>query len=455
MTPTKVLWMAAFASMVFVGCSRVGDPQSAVAGSGQRNASSTIAPQSPPSTAFETSDHQVAGVINKAVAKANSASSSGVAWGELGMAFLAHQFNVQAAGCFAYASHLSPEDGRWPYLEAKALQGIDAERQLARFQYAADVVLKSQSEFAISHRAALCRELGTAYLQANRIDDAANLVNSFVAQNKVDHSVLVVAAKIALAQNDPQRCLATLNKLTNNQDRAAALLRAEANRRLDNLDVAERLSSDALQMSVASVRVPIMDAVASLQVGLKSDLKRADRLFVLGRVQESESVLLNTVQQYPDSEWAHVLLARALINQRQLGRAEASLQKALALNRDSFEANFRMGVLEQLRNQPAVAIKWFNRAIELRPDHGIAHLNLSKCYLTLKDDTNAERSMRDAVSVQPNYLKGYLQLLEFYGRRGKFAEAREVLAAAERLAPNDDRVKTGRKLLERATFELP
>src|SRR4051794_28203836 len=50
-----------------------------------------------------------------------AAPRSGTAWGELGMAFNAHDALAAATACYRRAMDLDPKDARWPFLLAAQL----------------------------------------------------------------------------------------------------------------------------------------------------------------------------------------------------------------------------------------------------------------------------------------------------------------------------------------------
>src|SRR5262249_20672584 len=54
------------------------------------------------------------------------APRSGTAWGELAMAFDAHDASAEAVACYRRAMDLDPNDARWPFLLAAQLNRSDA-----------------------------------------------------------------------------------------------------------------------------------------------------------------------------------------------------------------------------------------------------------------------------------------------------------------------------------------
>ena len=50
-----------------------------------------------------------------------AAPRSGTAWGELAMAFDAHDTSAEAVACYRRAMELDPTDARWPFLLAEQL----------------------------------------------------------------------------------------------------------------------------------------------------------------------------------------------------------------------------------------------------------------------------------------------------------------------------------------------
>src|SRR5206468_11585100 len=71
-----------------------------------------------------------------------AAPRSGTAWGELAMAFDAHDASAEAGACYRRAMDLDPNDARWPFLLAEQLNrrsgtGADKEEAVRLYRRAA------------------------------------------------------------------------------------------------------------------------------------------------------------------------------------------------------------------------------------------------------------------------------------------------------------------------------
>src|SRR5262249_28910269 len=124
------------------------------------------APQ-PPSVPEKFTDPPVRTAIESKRQAVLTAPRSGTAWGELAMAFDAHDAPAEAQVCYRRALDLDPTDARWPFLLAEQLnwRGItapDKEEAMRLYQRAADCPPRSPNHRAVIllSQADLLTELG-------------------------------------------------------------------------------------------------------------------------------------------------------------------------------------------------------------------------------------------------------------------------------------------------------
>src|SRR5207245_367898 len=103
-----------------------------------------------------------------------AAPRSGAAWGELAMAFNAHDASAEAVACYRRAMDLAPNDARWPFLIALQLNGSgtgdDKEEAVRLYRQAADCPAASSAQ-----RATALLTLADLLTELGRGDEAAPL----------------------------------------------------------------------------------------------------------------------------------------------------------------------------------------------------------------------------------------------------------------------------------------
>ncbi len=190
-----------------------------------------------------------------------------------------------------------------------------------------------------SYRAAVDRDssfaaaytrLGGALAQLNKLDDAERALRSAALHSPKDHGVWLALASV----------------LERKKDYVAGFVAVEKARVLapDNIDVST---------------------------------SRGILLMKQGRFDEGLVVLIQTADKHPDSATAHAALGWAHLQNKDLPKAELSLQRALELNaNDAFSLN-NLGVLFQMKGQPEQAKRAFERAKALAPTLDAAKSNLA------------------------------------------------------------------------------
>lgn len=356
------------------------------------------------------------------------------AWGRLGMLLLAHDLQMPAAECFAEAGRRNPNEPHWPYFESIALRSLDLESAIERSRRAAEL-FGDKSTVPKSR-------LADMLIEGEQLDDAQSVLTEVIRSDPRNARARVGLAKVHLLRNEPRRALEHIDRAreSTTSTRTMLLLASEAYRRLGNLEQAKEFGEQAQASRDTAWDDPIYRQVLALRTGLTVRLKKADRLFQQNRVDDSITMLERLVADYPESEWARILLARGYIRQRRLKEADATLREALRLNPDSFEAHFRMGVVSQVGGQHKQAVQWFEKSAQLQSSSAVAYRNIALSQFLLGDRDGAEKSFQRSVEVRPNYFEGHLALGDFYLKVGDVAAARAAFRDALQLRPGDLRV---------------
>jgi len=93
----------------------------------------------------------------------------------------------------------------------------------------------------------------------------------------------------------------------------------------------------------------------------------------------------------PGNAKAQLLLAKALLAQdHRSERAQALLQKSIALDDNDWESHYQLGTLLADKRDWTAAAKEFNRSIELDPKQPLPHYHLARVYDRLGQGERAE-----------------------------------------------------------------
>ena len=402
---------------------------------------SVLAPDpEPPSLDLTGADPAVTTAIEAARAAVRQSPRSAAAWGQLGMILSAHTFPTEANACFVRAEQLDPREPRWPYYQGTELCLNDPQAAMAKLQRAVELLGGSFDGARL--------RWGELLLRQGRLDEAEDQFRRVLDQNPENARAHLNLARLARERNDLQASLDHLNRSMADVHtrKASHLLAAEVHRRLGE----ETAAGQDRQRAAKLPKDPdwpdrLVEEVMRLRTGRQVRLAAAAGLISQGRSREASVLLRRMVQDYPDSDWAWLLLGRALLGEKDLAGAEGPLRTAVKLAPNSMEAHFYLGVVLLLAEKPRDAAACFRRATEIKPDFPEAHHNLAHCLLRQGDQAGAIAAFRIALSCKPNYPEAHLDLGELLSQQGQIAEALEHLRVAAQLNPANPRTQ---KLLE-------
>lgn len=244
---------------------------------------------------------------------------------------------------------------------------------------------------------------------------------------------------------------------------------------------------------------PILVGFTALLMASGPELDRARKLYNLTEFDESLKVL----QAAPEKDASvYELIGRNYYMQGQYKKASEALEKAVAADPDNSEMAHWLGRAWGRRAEtsspftaPAHASKarqWFERSVELNPKNLEALSDLFEYYLEApgflgggldkaetvasqmaaldaaeghwaraklaekrKEFGSAEALLRRAIDASPQRLGRIIDLAKFLAKQGRYQEADQSIAKAEKMAPNSPKVvyakadmyvRTGRNL---------
>ncbi len=393
-----------------------------------------------PKIDFTDVDAAVVAKLQSAQLAVIAEPASGAAWGRFGHVLLAHEFDDAAASAFAEAEVLDPRDARWPYLQARSLILINSgeavpmlERSVAICGDAPDAPILKLIEVLIA---------------LNRLPDAESRLTPFLKARPENARANLAMGRLQLRQGDLTRAAEYARMAEGHPatSKSAHELLAQILLRQGNKAESRKHQQLAASLTESGWPDPFYDEVLSQRTGLKAILVRADKLFGKGDVDATIPLLRQAIREYPESDWAHVLLGRSLIRSRHLAEAEQVLNRAVQLAPQSVEAQFRLGVAIYLQKRHQEAADWFRKAIALKPDFTMAHYNLGYCLKDMNDVAGAIQSFESTVASDPNNYEAHAILGMLLANERRYDESRKHWQRAVELRPND---KQARQQLER------
>ncbi len=412
-----------------------------------------VEPIAVPTIDTEDVDHEVLQRIERDRQAILNDPESAAAWGTLGMTLFAHEFAYQAGICFEQAGKLAPQDARWPYLRGRTMLKSDPTGAVPFFERAVAIAGNTPPAIRLT--------LVDVLLELSRLDEADQHLAAMISERSGDPRARFAQARLASLRGDYQGCLSQLRELlpyfqgqTKYQNRLQPLLimMAESLRRLGQEESAEKVRQQAMAQGEPSWPDPFQDAVDDRKTGLKTYLVQADLMYGRNQFDQSIELLKPTVQSYPDSIWAKILLARALIRtgapdsdrpDRELRLQEAVelLEDVLQRDANSVEAMFRLGVAKEYQGKVQESIGLYRQAVQVKPDFTMAHFNLASALYREGDVDGAIQALQDVVRSQPEFVEGRSRLGVLLLQRRRFQEAEQQLDAAVQLRPDDARLR--------------
>jgi tetratricopeptide (TPR) repeat protein len=408
-------------------------------------------PPEPPAVPMDGVEKPVAAAIAAARERLLQQPASAEAWGQLGKLFLAHSFFLQADKCFAQAEQLDGKQPRWPYYRGLIAAQEDNRFAPAHLRRAVERGDRSDPG-VLSTRLRLAEVL----LEQGQDEEAEENLRVVAAKDPNNPWLLYHRGLRALAHDDPGAAVARLARLTQHpsaRKKACAQL-AMAYRRLGDEGQAAAFTRQAAQLPAdAPWEDPYVEEYEKLQVGAHGRLQQVRALEAEGKIPEVVA-LLSGINRDTESDLAHLALGINLIKLGQFNEAERALRDTLALYPDKVPAHYYLAVVlylqaedlsgaggglpESARAKYRESAEHLRRAVELKPDHSLAHMNLGRVLRALGQPDEGMKELRLAVDCKPDEARPHFFLAEALADDGQAEEGVRQLELALRLIGNDD-----------------
>jgi tetratricopeptide (TPR) repeat protein len=389
-----------------------------------------VSPPLPREFDLAATDPEVAEAVREARLAVLQSPRSGRAWGRLGMILMTHDLRAEAVPCLEEAEQLEPDEPRWPYLQALALQMGDPARALVKLRRAA----------ALSHGRGVPRlRLAEALLAQGELVEAEALFREANRDDPGGPRAQVGLAQVALAQGrfaDSVPYLQAAAHCRPAAKRVHVLLAAAYGRmpgKAADADHERELVSHLADDP--SWPDPYLEELAGLQVGWQARVEWANNLRRQGRRREARDVLREATALYPHSDWVWLSYGKLLLETEDYRAAEEAFRTAIRLGPRRFESHFQLGTA--LYNQKksrtlalAEAAEAFRDAAHLTPTDARAHFAIGVCLHEQGDPgcrAQALAAYQAAVRHRPDYPDAHRNLGVLLAEIGREAEEAAVL----------------------------
>jgi tetratricopeptide (TPR) repeat protein len=408
----------------------------------------------PPEIPADVIDPPIRKIISAKRAAVLADPRNATAWGELAMAFDAHEQWVVSQECYRHAMALDPSDARWPFLVAEQLNwrmktGSDKDEAVRLYRIAADLTPPTPAHAwtAVLSLADLLTELG-------RADEAEPLYRrAYEADPGNPWAVYRMAGLLADRgrADEAVRLYSTLSHSTYAKKKAAVAI-AELHRRVGKTAEADKYEQTAAFLPPdASWANPYAERVAELRRG-RGVL--TDTYFAQERAKDTDGVIATATaltDQYPSVE-SQLLLVRALVNTGDFPAAVAVAEDVLraepgAVTAHSFLGLARIGLADRAEAEGrktdaerllAGAAESLGESVRLKPDYAPGHIYRSKALLRLHRLPEAETAARAGIKSRPEEWEAHMALADVLAASGRKADAIAAAEQAVKLAHPDD-----------------
>ena len=328
---------------------------------------------------------------------------------------------------------------------------LAGETYLAKGEVAkAEPLFKKGSELDPSNQRNLTG-LALTHLAQGRVDDAFRELER---ASEVDSGIRadMTLFQAAMQKRDYPRALATVDKMEKKQPKHAAppnmrgivylAMRDFANARksfeksialdpgyfsatlnLARLDLIENKPDDAKKRFDALLAKNPNDAQAIIAL---AELQRRNN----DSPQNIAATINKAIAANPRHIGARLALVDLYLRSKEFTRAVTAAQQALTANPDRPDLLDALGRAQIAAGAGTQAVDTFAKWTQVQPKAPLAHLRLAEAQIVNKDDATAERSLRRALELKPDYLDAQRRSIALDAKNNRIPQA---LATAKKV----------------------
>lgn len=402
----------------------------------------------PPFAPENSAEPEIAAVVAKVRDEVVRQPRSARAWGRLGQVLAANDLDREAQICFAEAEQLDPNNPRWPFYQGLFLvnQG-EREAALPYLQRSAERCAVAAPDNTVPRL--MLAETLLALGQSAEAEEYFRQVLARHGDNLRAHYGLALAAS---ARQDWQTSRTHLLRCLGSpfaQQKACVQL-AYVNQCLGDSANAEKFREQANRLPADQEWIdPFVTEYLTWAATKRNRYRLAENYEASGRLREAAAVVRPMLKQYPNDYLPRWFLGKVLGESGQSQEAEQLLREALRLAPEMVQVHHYLGaaLFSQAREaarsgdtQRATklyqeAVERERKAVDLKPDYGLAHMTLGLSLKGLGQRTEALEALRKAVRCNPEHGELHFYLGELLAEDGQSKEAREQLQLAIDMAP--------------------
>jgi tetratricopeptide (TPR) repeat protein len=400
-------------------------------------------------------------MITLALDRVNRDRRSARAWGRLGMVLLVHRLQHEAVVCLTQAEQFDPHEPRWSYFLALAVE--DPEKSLPPLRRAVERAAVSDPL-----NSAPRLRLAEVLLQLGQEEEARQELQTVQKEEPDNSRAAFGLALVALARGEERPAEEHLNRAARSPDcrRKAYAQLAQLAGRQGRAEAAEFSRRANLPPKDRPWKDPYLEECRPFDHGAESLFQQAQQREASGDEREGVAAYRELTDTLPGAR-SYLALGAALARAGDRVGAEAAFRKALTQPDLRVAAQFCLGAFlieeaqrlaklpeqqAQARERALEASEHLRQAIQLKPDHALAHVKRGEVLRLLGRRQEAIRSFRAGLECRPELAEGHLLLGETLAEDGQGEAARQSLEEAERLAAPGDR--RARQLLDRLGVQL-
>ena len=399
-------------------------------------------PPQPPVVSTAALDPLLRNTITTSYTAVARSPKSGAAWGQLGQALHAAEFNPEARLCYSNALARDQKNFRWPYLLGLLELQDQPEAAIAHLEQAATLA----ADKIDSPRFQLARAL----VERGEYEKAEPQLRLLLAAHPAHAPARLELARIYLARGALKGATQELQPAMTNSHtmRVAFLLAVQIAQRNGQTNVAAQLSRRASSMPRGfDWPDPVLRDIKNMRADRAGLADQVNSLLQQQRLPEADIAANKLLSLFPEDPEGLLLLGRLRYVQKRCPEAEAAYRKLLQSQPNSLNGLIQLGLSLMCQQRWTNAAQALEKAIALKPDFAQAHSNLAVARSRAGDGKGAIRAYRDALRCAPGDINAHMGLAEELANAGQVDEARKHVESAAALNPNDSRLQKAREQL--------
>jgi tetratricopeptide (TPR) repeat protein len=365
---------------------------------------------------------EAAEVVAGLAARQGAAAELARAYGGLGQLYLAYELYEPAEAALGNAQALAPDDPRWPYLGAVALQ------ELRRLDEAVPLL-----ERVLALRpgdAAAALRLGNAELERGHAERARSLFEQALGNEGTRAAAELGLGRLAAAARSWREAARHFEAALAMQPQASAVRNplAVAYRELGELERARETLRGSGRATVLFAD-PLLDEAKRQATGPGVHVLRSLEAGARGDAARALAEARRAVELDPGNDQLHQGLAAALERQGDAAGALAEYRDAVRLAPGSALARLNLGLALARRGEGEAAVAELRRAVAAAPDFQAARLALGTVLLQAGRPEEALPDLQRARELDPADRAARLRLARALRQLGRNDEAEAELAS--------------------------